>query len=206
VVSTLKIKKWLFLFLTTLLIGGISILLTSTAMGWEEIAGGKDTSKELFAAGIWLFIVGLMFSVISQMGFFAYLMVHRFGLGIFKSHKLWNRVQIVLILFTFFDLIYLRYVAFGAVNETWITYLMLPILLLVIALITAYMKAKMTNGAAFYPALFFVFVVTTVEVVPALTQNDPNWVILMLVPMLACNVWQLLVLHRLTSPSTEKGA
>jgi KinB signaling pathway activation protein len=206
VVSTLKIKKWLFLFFTTLLIGGISIILTSAVMGWDEIAGGKDTSQELFAAGIWLFIVGLLFSVISQMGFFAYLMVHRFGLGIFKSHKLWNRVQIVLILFTFFDLIYLRYVAFGAANETWLNYLMLPILLLIIALVAAYLKAKMTNGVAFYPALFFVFVVTTVEVVPAFTQNDQNWVILMLVPMVACNVWQLLVLHHLTSPSNEKSA
>jgi KinB signaling pathway activation protein len=205
-VSTLNIKKWLFLFLTTLLIGGISILLTSIAMGWEEIAGGKDTSQELFAAGIWLFIVGLMFSVISQMGFFAYLMVHRFGLGIFKTHKLWNRVQIVLILFTLFDLIYLRYFAFGEANETWSNYLMLPVVLLIVALVAAYLKAKMTHWGAFYPALFFVFVVTTVEVVPALTQNDPNWVILMLVPTLMCNVWQLLVLHRLTSPSNEKSA
>lgn len=175
-------------------------------MGWQEISGGKDTSQELFAAGIWLFIVGLMFSVISQMGFFAYLMVHRFGLGIFKTHKLWNRVQMVLILFTFFDLIYLRYIAFGEANETWSNYLMLPVVLLVIALIAAYLKANMTNGGAFYPALFFVFVVTTVEIVPALTQNDPNWVILMLVPILACNVWQLLILHRLTSPDSEKSA
>ena len=34
---------------------------------------------------LWLFGIGLIFSLVSQMGFFAYLTVHRFGLGIFKS-------------------------------------------------------------------------------------------------------------------------
>jgi KinB signaling pathway activation protein len=205
-VRILKIKKWLFLFITTLLIGGVSILLTATVMGWEGIAGGKDTAKEIFAAGIWLFIVGLMFSVISQMGFFAYLMLHRFGLGIFKTHRLWNRIQIVLILFAFFDLVYLRYIAFGITGQTWSDYLVLPVVLFIISLVAAYLKAKMTNARAFYPALFFVYVVTIIEVVPALTQNDPNWIILMLIPIVVCNIWQVLVLHRLTATGDEKSA
>jgi KinB signaling pathway activation protein len=205
-VSKLKIKNWLFLFLSTSLLGGATVILTVLVLGWGDIAGVKDTFGEFFAAAIWLFVVGLMFSVISQMGFFAYLMVHRFGLGIFKSHRLWNRIQIVLILFTFFDLVYLRLLAFSEPGETWIDYMMLPTILLIIAIIVGYLKARVTNQTAFVPAIFFIFVVTSVEIVPALTQNDPTWVTLMLVPILVCNIWQLLILQRLTSVENQKSA
>lgn len=205
-VSKLKIKNWLFLFLSTSLLGGATVILTVLVLGWGDIAGVKDTLGEFFAAAIWLFVVGLMFSVISQMGFFAYLMVHRFGLGIFKSHKLWNRIQIVLILFTFFDLVYLRLLAFSEPGETWIDYMMLPTILLIIAIIVGYMKARVTNQTALVPAIFFIFVVTSVEIVPALTQNDPTWVTLMLVPIMVCNIWQLLILQRLTSVENQQSA
>lgn len=204
--SKLKIKKWLFLFLSTSLLGGATVILTVLVLGWGDIAGVKDTLGEFLAAAIWLFVVGLMFSIISQMGFFAYLMVHRFGLGIFKSHKLWNWIQIVLILFTFFDLVYLRLLAFSKPGETWIDYMMLPTLLLIIAIIVGYLKARVTNHTAFVPAIFFIFVVTSVEIVPALTQNDPTWVTLMLVPILVCNIWQILVLQRLTSVESDTSA
>ena len=81
---------------------------------WSEIQH-YFTSFELvsiFSSFFWLFGVGLIFSVISQAGFFAYLTIHRFGLGIFKS--LWNPVQILLVLFVVFDLVYLRYTSFEA--------------------------------------------------------------------------------------------
>ena len=63
--------------------------------------------------------MGFLFSVISQMGFFAYLTVHRFGLGIFKSVSLWNAVQVVLILFVLFDFVYLRYENFAEPGESF---------------------------------------------------------------------------------------
>lgn len=204
--SKLKIKKWLFLFFSTLLLGGATVILTVLVLGWGDITGAKDTFGEFFAAGMWLFVVGLTFSMISQMGFFAYLMVHRFGLGIFKSHKLWNRIQIILILFTFFDLFYLRLLAFSKPGETWIDYMILPTILLIIAIFVGYLKAKVTNHTAFVSAVFFIFVVTSVEIVPAITQNDPTWVILMLVPVLLCNIWQLLILQRLNSVGNDKSA
>lgn len=202
----MKIKKWLFLFLSTLILGGVTVILSVLMLGWGDITGAKDTLGELLAAGMWLFVVGLMFSVISQMGFFAYLMVHRFGLGLFKTYKLWNLIQIALILFTYFDLVYLRFVAFGVSGETWIDYMILPTILLIIAIFVGYIKAKVTNKTARIPAIFFIFVVTSVEIVPAITQNDPTWVILMLVPVLLCNIWQLLILQRLTLAGNDKSA
>ncbi|TMW70193.1 KinB activator protein [Alteribacter natronophilus] len=140
-------------------------------------------------AGIW--------TIIAQMGFFAYLTIHRFGLGIFKSLKLWNRVQVVLILFALFDLMFFRYLAFGTADETMFDYAAMPFFLLVYGVIVAYLKAKDTNFTAFIPALFFMVVVTTIEWIPALRENDMTFLITAIVPLLVANTWQLLVLHRL---------
>nr|WP_202081308.1 KinB-signaling pathway activation protein [Caldalkalibacillus salinus] len=202
----MNIRRWLFLFISTLLVGGITIIITNMIVGWGDLTGGLDDPDELVAAGIWIFIVGLMFSVISQMGFFAYLTIHRFGLGIFKTHKLWNGVQIMIIAFTFFDLVYLRYLAFAQAGQSWADFMLLPTVLLIVALIGGYLKAKFTNQHAFIPAVFFLYVVTTIEIVPAVTQNDVVWVTLMLSTILVCNLWQLLILQKLTAPASKKSA
>jgi len=152
----------------------------------------------LFMTFIWLVGVGLIFSVISQMGFFAYLTIHRFGLGIFK--RLWSAVQIVLILFVLFDLVYLRYMAFGD-GGSLMPYLGTAMLLFIIGLVIAYVKMKQTNKQAFVPALFFMTVVTTVEWVPVLRGNDESWLFFMLISLLVCNTYQLLVLHKINAQS-----
>jgi KinB signaling pathway activation protein len=203
-VNGVDLKKWFFLFVTTALLGGLSVIPTAMMLGYEGIMG--ESLSEMLAVGTWLFVVGLLFSVISQMGFFAYLMLHRFGLGLFKSHKLWNRIQLLLIVITFFDLVYFRYKAFSEPGESWMAYIVLPTFLFIVAILAAYWKARETERFTFVPAIFFIYVVTAIEVLPALTQNDVNWVILMLIPILLCNVWQLLILHRLTSGGQEKSA
>lgn len=203
-VAGLNLKKLFILMATTSLLGGISILTTAVGLSYEGIQG--KTWGDIIAVGIWLFFIGVLFSIISQMGYFAYLSIHRFGLSIFKSVKLWNRVQIVLIAFTFFDLVYLRYFAFHQEGQSILPYIGLPIVLFLASLIGAYIKAKETQQFTFIPALFFLFVITTIEILPVLTQDDTNWVILMLVPTFLCNVWQLLLLHRLLNSGKEKNA
>ena len=153
---------------------------------------------------IWLFGIGLIFSLVSQMGFFAYLTIHRFGLGIFKSASLWNGVQIVLILFTLFDFVYFRYKAFGQEEEGVLLYIAPAIPILLIGILVASFKARQTNQGAFIPAIFFMTVLTIIEWVPALRINDPNWVYLMLVPLLICNSYQLLILHFFIEKSNKE--
>ena len=193
-------RRLVHLFLTTLLLGGLSAGIVGFIIRWEQY-GPLFSSKafgELFMTFIWLVGVGLIFSVISQMGFFAYLTIHRFGLGIFK--RLWSAVQIVLILFVLFDLVYLRYVAFGD-GGSLLPYLGTAMLLFIIGLVIAYVKMKQTNKQAFVPALFFMTVVTTVEWVPVLRGNDESWLFFMLIPLLVCNTYQLLILHKINAQS-----
>jgi KinB signaling pathway activation protein len=138
------------------------------------------------------------------MGFFAYLTVHRFGLGIFKSTWLWNGVQLILTLFVLVDFVYLRYVSFAKVGDSLLPYIGLAVLILVISLIVAYLKMKQTNKGAFIPALFFMIVATIVEWVPVLRVNEKSWLYLMMFSLLACNAYQLLILHKLNARSEQE--
>ena len=140
--------------------------------------------------------VGFIFSVISQMGFFAYLTIHRFGLGMFRSSSLWNAVQLFFIAFVLFDFVYLRSVLIANGEVSLGNNILVAGILFVFGAIVAYVKAK-KQIKAFVPALFFMVVVTILEWVPALRINDTDWLYLMVIPLLLCNAYQLLVLHRL---------
>lgn len=191
------------LFFSTLLLGGVTTGIVGFMIRWNEFEHYFTNFQvvEIFMALIWLVGIGLIFSLLSQMGFFAYLTVHRFGLGIFKSVRLWNSVQIILILFVLFDLVYLRFTSFAKEGESIFPYIVLALVIFIVGLVAAYMKAKQTNKEAFIPALFFMIVVTTIEWVPILRVNEKSWVYLMAIALLVCNAYQLLTLHKLNEKS-----
>lgn len=195
-----KSRNWVRFFLSTLLVGGISTGIIGFALRWSDYQELfiKFDLLEIISVLFWLFGVGLIFSVISQMGFFAYLTVHRFGLGIFRSISMWSLAQIVLIAFVLFDLVYFRFQVFAKDNESIIPYVLIAIYILVVGLIVAYFKRTSTNKEAFIPALFFMIVVTTIEWFPALRVNEEDWLLLMLIPIQFCNAFQLLMLPKFT--------
>lgn len=188
-------RKVVYLFFTTLAIGSISGAIVGFLLDPDPYLG--EGFANFLVGVIWLIGACAAFSVISQMGFYAYLAVHRLGLGVFRSVSLWNKVQIVIIAFTLFDLFYLRYIAFKQPDESIFSYVIIPIVLLILGLIVAYFKAKDTNQEAFIPALFFITVVTTIEWIPALTVNDPKWLWIYFTPLIVANIYQVLILHRL---------
>ncbi|PEB09678.1 KinB-signaling pathway activation protein [Bacillus thuringiensis] len=200
-------RKWVRLFLTTLFLGGISTVIIGFVLEWDrynEFLQNFDV-KEILAVSFWLMGVGFIFSVISQMGFFAYLTIHRFGLGMFRSSSLWNAVQLFFIAFVLFDFVYLRSVLIANGEISLGNNILVAGILFVLGAIVAYVKSKETNKKAFVPALFFMVVVTILEWVPALRINDTDWLYLMVIPLLLCNAYQLLVLHRLIG-KTSKSA
>ncbi|PFG02713.1 KinB-signaling pathway activation protein [Bacillus sp. es.036] len=195
----MKTRNLVYLFFTTLLIGSTAGMLTGLVLDWSQYWADLKNGEILsfLIVILWLLGVSSIFSLISQMGFFAYLTIHRFGLGIFKSVKLWNTIQVVLIAVALFDLVYFRYEVFAEEGESVISYILIALFLLAVGLVTAYVKQKETNKQAFIPALFFIVVVTILEWIPGLQSNDPKWLWLILIPLLVSNVWQLLTLHRL---------
>ncbi|WP_240377746.1 KinB-signaling pathway activation protein [Bacillus piscicola] len=198
-------RKLVYLFFSTLLVGSVCGTIIAVSLDTETYFS-RGFLNFLFGT-IWMFGICAAISLIAQMGYFAYLTVHRLALGLFRSVRLWNGVQVVLVLFVLFDLIYLRYIAFASDEETLWGYMITPVLLLIYSLAIAYWKRKETNRQTFIPALFFMFVVTVIEWVPALTVetvNETKWLWIYLAPLLAANTWQLLLLHRLTGTPQNK--
>ncbi|HDR7801175.1 TPA: KinB signaling pathway activation protein KbaA [Bacillus tropicus] len=200
-------RKWVRLFFTTLFLGGVSTVIIGFVLEWDKYVKFFQNfdGKEILAVSFWLMGVGFIFSVISQMGFFAYLTIHRFGLGMFRSSSLWNIVQLFFIAFVLFDFVYLRSVLIANGEVSLGNNILVAGVLFMFGAIVAYVKSKETNKKAFVPALFFMVVVTILEWVPALRINDTDWLYLMVIPLLLCNAYQLLILHRLIG-KTSKSA
>jgi KinB signaling pathway activation protein len=200
-------RNWVKLFLTTLAIGGLTTALVGFIVRWSEFQPYFTEFKitDILSTTIWLIVMGFLFSVVSQMGFFAYLTVHRFGLGIFKSAWLWNGVQLILTVFVLIDFVYLRYVSFAKSGDSILPYIGLAFFILIISLAVAFFKMKQTNKGAFIPALFFMIVATIVEWMPVLRVNERSWLFLMMSALLACNAYQLLILHKLNARSEAKN-
>ncbi|WP_242267240.1 KinB signaling pathway activation protein KbaA [Bacillus cereus group sp. BfR-BA-01518] len=198
-------RKWVRLFFTTLFLGGISTVIIGFVLEWDKYAKFFQNldGKEILAVSFWLMGVGFIFSVISQMGFFAYLTIHRFGLGMFRSSSLWNIVQLFFIAFVLFDFVYLRSVLIANGEVSLGNNILVAGVLFMFGAIVAYIKSKETNKKAFVPALFFMVVVTILEWVPALRINDTDWLYLMVIPLLLCNAYQLLILHRLIGKTSK---
>lgn len=199
-------RNWVRLFTTTLLVGGVSTAIVGIIVRWSQFQPYFTEFKlvDIISGLVWFIVMGFLFSVISQMGFFAYLTIHRFGLGIFKSVTLWNSVQVIFILFALFDLVYLRYESFAKPGESILSYLGLAMLILALALITAWYKKKQTNREAFIPALFFMIVGTLVEWVPALRVKESTLFYPMMVTLLVCNAYQLFILYKLNIRSEQE--
>ncbi|MGH0831988.1 KinB signaling pathway activation protein KbaA [Bacillus pretiosus] len=200
-------RKWVRLFFTTLFLGGISTVIIGFVLEWDKYAKFFQNFdvKEILAVSFWLMGVGFIFSVISQMGFFAYLTIHRFGLGMFRSPPLWNAVQLFFIAFVLFDFVYLRSILIANGEVSLGNNILVAGVLFVFGAIVAYIKSKETNRKAFVPALFFMVVVTILEWVPALRINDTDWLYLMVIPLLLCNAYQLLILHRLIGKASKSA-
>lgn len=197
-------RNWVRLFLSTLLLGSVSTIVTSFFVKHEDYVNFLQPFNlfELFGLLVFFTALGCVFSLISQMGFFAYLTVNQFGLGVFKG--LWGLIQVALILFAIFDLVYFRFRAADGENALF-GYILAAFGVLVLGLIVAYIKAKETNFKAFLPALFFMVVVTSVEWVPGLRSEGSDYTWLMIVPLLTCNAYQLLLLHRINNKQKEKA-
>lgn len=201
----MTIRSWVRFFIHTLIIGGIVSGIGGFIIRWDEFsslfAGGEW--REVFSVFAWLVGVGFTFSVISQMGFFAYLTVHQFGASMFRFY--WNPIQFIIIAVVLFDLVYFRFQAFGESDESLWPYITLSGLVLVTGLVVAWLKAKQSNKNVFISALFFMVVLTVIEWLPVLQANEESWVYLMVITLLPCNAFQLLALPKYSKKTNAKS-
>ena len=194
----MNLKRWLYLFWTTLVVGAAGSLIVGLLLQWTSTVELKGTVDFLVNVGI-LLGVGIMVSVYSQMGFFAYMMVNYMGNGVF-SRRTWLYVQIVLTALALLELMFFR--AFVGGESRGTSDMVLGLILLAIAVAVAYFKARMTNATAWVPTLFFMIAVTIVETVGVLKIGVDQATAWIAAPLIACNAYQILILHSILLPKS----
>ena len=209
--SIVTIRNWIKFFFTALVIGGVVTAVVGLIVRWEffsqYLSSGEYT--EFLGAFLWMVFLGFTMSVVAQMGFFAYLTVHQFGVNLFKSLTLWNWVQLLIIAVVIFDLVFFRFKLTAGDTGRTLLYLLLLFSLVATAVVTAYLKAKWTKKHTFISAMFFMVVITTLEWLPALMVRSGNidtWVTILLFPLLAVNAYQILMLPKYNRQSDEDVA
>ncbi len=191
-------RKFVHLFFQTLLIGWLAGLLTSFFVHYSIYATflSPFDGKELL--GLFLFYSGkaLVYTVIAQTGFFAYLFINMYGRNFFRSF--WPTVQVLVIAFVLFDIVY-----FTSKSLSLTFRLGLMFAILIGALVIAYLKVRETNRTAFIPALFVMVVILTLELSLVLRTGEKREIILMLVPLFVATAFQLMRLHEVTKVDPE---
>lgn len=203
------IRNWFKFFLNAMWIGGLITGVLGLFIRWDDAFAKYFEAgqwSEFFAAFAFMVIMGFTISVITQMGFFAYLTIHQMGVNIFRTLTLWNWVQLLIILIVIFDLVFFRFKPNAeTTGQIWL-YVILLLILIVTAVVVAITKAKITKKHTLISALFFMIVVSTLEWLPVLmvrADNVDSWVTLLLFPILAVNAYQLLALPKYNAKSDE---
>ncbi|WP_340009835.1 KinB-signaling pathway activation protein [Paenibacillus sp. FSL K6-0276] len=194
----MSIKKWFHLFWTTLLIGAGGAVIAGLAL---QFVNGRIDFKsvgDFFLYPLILLGYGMLVSVYSQLGFFAYLILNYMGNGVFPQ-KVWKYIQLVLSVLALLELIFLRTVVGGERNV--MSDLILGIVILLAAIIVSYFKVKSTNISALIPTLFFMTAISIVEVIGVLRIGVDSATVFIVVPLIACNAFQILMLHRILKPA-----
>jgi len=182
----------------TVIIGGIVGLLTSFVVASDVYLNVLKPFDGMEIIGILLYYLGfaLVFAFVSLAGFLAYLFIHRFGIGIF--HSFWPYVQMMVLVLAVFDILY-----FSNKDILLSHRIMIVIVLIVASIIVAYIKMKQTNKTGFIPAMFFMVVVTTLELTLGLRTSSMDYIIIILVTLLATNSYQLISWHHVTKVDPE---
>nr|WP_025697542.1 KinB-signaling pathway activation protein [Paenibacillus forsythiae] len=194
----MNIRKWFHLFWTTLLVGSGGAV--AAGMALQGISGAVPFKglTDFFLYALILFGYGMLVSVYAQLGFFAYLILNYMGFGVFPR-KIWQYIQLALAVIALFDLFFLR--SFVGGERSLASDSALGLTLLLAALAVAYFKVRDTNASAWIPTFFFMTGVTIVEMIGVLRLGVDNATMFIVVPLIACNAFQILRLHRILRPA-----
>jgi KinB signaling pathway activation protein len=196
-VNWLSLRKWFYLFWTTILIGAGGAVIAGVAL--QIVNGGIEFkgTADLLIYPLILFGYGMLVSVYSQLGFFAYLVLNYMGTGVF-SRKVWQYIQLVLAVLALLELIFLR--TFVGGDRNVVSDLALGLGILLTAIIVAYYKVRSTNISAWIPTFFFMTAITILETIGVLRIGVDSATVFIVIPLIACNAFQILMLHRILKP------
>lgn len=190
-----------------MLIGGSVTAVAALIIRWNFFQPYFSAGQwgEFLAAFAWMIFLGFTMSVIAQAGFFTYLTLHQVGVNMFRSLTLWNWVQMVLVVVMLVDLVVFVFAPDADTATDWVYYIALIVVLVAASIATAIQKIKLTGKKhVLIPALFFMIVITSLEWLIALIGRESDtYVALFLLPLIAVNAYQLLILPKYNEKSDE---
>ena len=192
-------RRLVQMFFKTLFIGGAIGLVTSFFVMSAEYAQyfNPIDFKELLGVTLFFLGYGLVFTVIAQTGFFAYLFINQYGGSLFRA--LWPTVQLLFVILVVSALIYVP----PKHDISLSAYIILTVIIVIAGAIVGYIKVKQTNFTALIPALFLMIAMTVLEWTPVLRGGEFDYMILILPTLLGANAYQLISLHYVTKVDEE---
>lgn len=191
----MNLSKLIRLFWSTLWIGAGAGLLIGVIIALFDGGFTDLTAMEVGYNLLMMLLAGMMFGVLSQMFFFAYMTLNYIAGDMFRKPTTWVLIQLFFIITVPFEIYFFMWE-----GSLW-SFVLGAGLILAVSVGAAYWKVQMTSNRAFIPTLFFMFVFTVLETAIALkvSSNESIWraVLLMAIPLLLCNAWQILRLHKL---------
>ncbi|MBH8604881.1 MULTISPECIES: KinB-signaling pathway activation protein [unclassified Thermoactinomyces] len=195
----MTLKKLLYWFWSTLFIGGASALILSSIFEWSA---GSD----LFGPIPKQLLLSLTLAALAELGFFSFLVFNWLAKGLIRQKSAYDLFLLFLMLIVLGDWVYLNLSKFNG-ESLWL-HLLVPFTVLLAAFIVAGLKVKWTQKTAYVPTFFFMVVATVIEAVPTFHTKAGEIPLLMIlhtvIVLLICNAWQILQLHRLAAPGTNR--
>ncbi|MDK6864029.1 MULTISPECIES: KinB-signaling pathway activation protein [Nosocomiicoccus] len=190
-------------YFTTLIIGVIASTFISLFTEYENVTSHlfKGDFSEFFVGLIWIIGYGLIIATVAQVVFYIYLFINPLGLGIFRSF--WPYVQILLIMYAIFDLFYLRFFKVGKDHGSTFEFIWIPIIVVIVGFVVAYVKNKQVEKNIFIPSLFFMIFMTSLTLLPFISVEDTTWIYRSIFTVLILNAYQLLRLPKYIEASRE---
>jgi len=191
-------RKLVNMVLKTTVIGTVVGFITSLIVAWNVFADVLNPFQPMELLGVFLYFFGfaLVFTIVSLAGFLAYLFVHQFGASILRSF--WPLAQLLLVAFALFDIVYFSNKEIALMHRIYIA-----LFVLLAALFLSRIKVKQTNFTSFFPAMFFMVVVTSLELTLGLRTSDLQYIVIIIVTLVVANGYQLYEWHNVTKIDPE---
>lgn len=191
-------RKLVNMVLKTTVIGTAVGFITSLIVAWSVFAEVLNPLQPMELLGVFLYFFGfaLVFTIVSLAGFLAYLFVHQFGSSILRSF--WPLAQMLIVAFALFDIVYFSNKDIAVMHRIYIA-----LFVFLAAIFVSWLKVKQTNFTSLFPAMFFMVVVTSLELTLGLRTSDLQYIVIIIITLVVANGYQLYEWHNVTKIDPE---
>lgn len=193
----MRLNQFIFLVSSTVILGAIIGIVTAVL--------GFGVHLPWFVG----LIEGAFLATTSLMGFWAYLMLN-FIARVTLPRRVWRWAQMLILALVLYDMLWSRYhidvVRQPLTHALYHTYFIQAIWPLLLGIVAAYIKRRMSGKGSFLPTLFYLYVFTVIDWLLVLKAHSDSMVNQTGLVMFLCNAYMVLIFGKLLSPRPASGA